>query len=133
MNSRAIAFAVATALFIAEGCKRSGGSLAVSPAPSKPAVATSSAAANPIEGQLSPATPSALNDEIRNRGSLTFRSWNGKWIGMDADTDLTFLPDGVIHMVEYGIGVSHTAGRTRRLTAVISPFSFPRSAARGHR
>jgi hypothetical protein len=31
-------------------------------------------------------------------------------MGMDADTDLTFLPGGAVHMIEYGVGVSQYRG-----------------------
>jgi len=52
-----------------------------------------------------PAAAPAL-DELESRvakdGSLTFRSWNGKLIGMDNDTEITFLPNRVVHMTEYG-------------------------------
>ena len=52
-----------------------------------------------------PAAALAL-DELESRvakdGSLTFRSWNGKLIGMDSDTEITFLPNRVVHMTEYG-------------------------------
>jgi len=37
---------------------------------------------------------------------VTFRSFGGKWIGMDGDTDLTFLPNGAVHMFEYGDAVT---------------------------
>jgi hypothetical protein len=57
-----------------------------------------------------PATAAALNDAIRDRGAVTFRSWDGNWIGMDADTDLTFLPGGVVHLFEYGFGISSYRG-----------------------
>ena len=30
-----------------------------------------------------------FSEQLRRDGSITFRSWNGKWVGLDADTYLT--------------------------------------------
>jgi hypothetical protein len=43
-----------------------------------------------------------FNDLIAKDGMITFGAWNGKRVGMDADTDITFLPEGRAHMNEYG-------------------------------
>jgi len=43
--------------------------------------------------------------QLHTRKSITFRSWNGVKLGMDADTDLTFLPNGKAHMFEYGFSL----------------------------
>jgi hypothetical protein len=51
-----------------------------------------------------------LDALIAKRGSVTFRSWDGEWQGTDNDTDLTFLPNGVAHMLEYGDGIDSYAG-----------------------
>ena len=48
------------------------------------------------------AAASEFTNHIYRHGSITFRSWNGKAIGMDCDTDLTFFPRGTVHMWEYG-------------------------------
>jgi hypothetical protein len=47
-----------------------------------------------------------LHALIAKHGSVTFRSFGGKWVGTDGDTDLTFLPGGAAHMFEYGVGVT---------------------------
>jgi hypothetical protein len=44
----------------------------------------------------------ALKDLIAKEGSVTFRSWNGKLFGRDSDTDITFLPEHRVRMIEYG-------------------------------
>ncbi len=56
-------------------------------------------------GSAAPATADDLTELIAARGSVTFRSWGGKWIGTDCDTDITFLPNQVAYMIEYGVGV----------------------------
>jgi hypothetical protein len=54
-----------------------------------------------------------LESKIAGAGSLTFESWDGKWIGMDCDTDIIFLPDHELRMVEYGDGVDTYHGSYR--------------------
>jgi hypothetical protein len=44
----------------------------------------------------------AFNDLMMKEGLLTFRSWNGKLFGKDSDTDITFLPEHRVRMIEYG-------------------------------
>jgi len=61
-------------------------------------------------GPAAPASASDLAALIAKQGSVTFRSFGGKWVGMDGDTDLTFLPNGAVHMFEYGIGVTGYRG-----------------------
>src|SRR5438874_12435583 len=46
-----------------------------------------------------------FSEQLRRDGSITFRSWNGKWVGLDADTDLRFFPKQKIEMAEYGISI----------------------------
>ncbi len=53
-----------------------------------------------------PASASDLNALIEERGSITFRSWDGIWIGTDCDTEITFLPDQVVYLIEYEDAVS---------------------------
>jgi len=58
-----------------------------------------------------PGSPvSELHDRIQQNGSVTFRSWNGKWIGTDCDTEITLLPDQVAYMHEHGYSVSGYRG-----------------------
>jgi hypothetical protein len=96
-----IAFAVAISV-CAIGCRDAGQS-ALSPGHSQTAPEASI-------GTAKPASASELNNLIAEHGSVTFRSFNGKWIGMDGDTDVTFLPKGAVHMVEYGAGVGYYDG-----------------------
>jgi hypothetical protein len=51
-----------------------------------------------------------FNDLLANRGKLTFLSWGGQWVGTDCDTDLTFMPGGVVEMTGYGYTVNTFAG-----------------------
>jgi len=44
-----------------------------------------------------------FDDFIHREGVIVFRSWNGNFIGTDCDTDLRFLPDLHVEMVEYGV------------------------------
>jgi len=55
----------------------------------------------------------AFEDLLRRDGALTFRSWEGKRIGMDCDTDLRFFPGGKLEMVECGLGVVQYEGTYR--------------------
>jgi hypothetical protein len=60
-----------------------------------------------------PSTKAAIsefNDLLATRGRVAFLSWNGKWIGMDGDTDITFLPAGAVEMTEYGYSVRNYKG-----------------------
>jgi hypothetical protein len=63
--------------------------------------------------RANPATAADVNDLIGKRGSLTFRSWDGRWIGTDCDTDITFLPDQVVYIIESGIVVQQFKGTYR--------------------
>ena len=51
------------------------------------------------------ATPGAqeFQHRVANRGSITFRTWNGKLVGRDADAELTFFRDGSAHLFDWGI------------------------------
>jgi hypothetical protein len=56
----------------------------------------------PYVGEVRPASAANLDALIAERGSLTFLSWNGEWIGTDVDTDITFLPGREAHMFRHG-------------------------------
>jgi hypothetical protein len=92
-------------------CERSAPSAArPQPTASPTTLPHAPVAPEPAAGPSNPVTAAEFKNEIRQRGSLTFRSWNGKWIGMDGDTDLTFLPGGAVRMIEYGFSVTQYPG-----------------------
>src|SRR5690606_36752167 len=68
------------------------------------------AATQPFDDEVKPASAADLEALIAERGSLTFLSWNGQWIGIDGDTDITFLPGGEAHMFEYGFEMTGYRG-----------------------
>jgi hypothetical protein len=90
----------ATLLLATAGCKRSN-TAAVPPTPLPAATKEPTFVVDPALESLPVAMPAELNEEIRKRGAITFRSWNGTWIGTDCDTDLTFLPGGAVHLFQY--------------------------------
>src|SRR2546427_12171191 len=53
---------------------------------------------------------SNFNDRIAKDGLLTFRSWSGKLLRTDSDTEITFLPEQRVHMTEYGYVVNSYDG-----------------------
>lgn len=55
-------------------------------------------------------TIAELESRIARAGSVTFRSWEGKLIGMDSDTEITFFPNQTAHMTEYGYVVTSYMG-----------------------
>jgi hypothetical protein len=55
---------------------------------------------------VSAATPFDLNEFVTERGSLTFRSYDGKCIGSDCDTEITFMPDQVAYLVGFNDDVA---------------------------
>lgn len=60
-----------------------------------------------------PSVTTAINElesRVARDGSFTFRSWEGKSVGMDSDTELTFLPNQTVHMTEYGYVVTGYKG-----------------------
>lgn len=62
---------------------------------------------------IQPSESSAVAEfkgQLARDGKVRFRSWNGKWIGMDGDTDLNFMPDGVVVMWEAGFTVRSYKG-----------------------
>jgi len=48
---------------------------------------------------------------IQRSGSVTFRSWNGKALRMDSDTELTFFSGNAVHMFEWGYTLTSYSGR----------------------
>jgi len=56
---------------------------------------------------------SNFNDRIAKDGLLTFRSWSGKLLRTDSDTEITFLPEQRVHMTEYGYVVNSYDGSYR--------------------
>ena len=52
----------------------------------------------------------ALDTRFADAESIAFRSWNGKWIGMDCDTDVTLNADGTAVVTEYGYAVREYSG-----------------------
>jgi hypothetical protein len=48
---------------------------------------------------------------IQRNGSITFRSWNGKALHMDSDTEMTFFPNNAVHMFEWGFTLASYSGR----------------------
>lgn len=59
---------------------------------------------------VDPVDDAEWTGRMAERDSITFRSWGGRWIGTDCDTDLTFFPNGKVEMIEYGDGVEHYQG-----------------------
>jgi len=52
----------------------------------------------------------AFQEQLENDGEVVYRSFGGKWIGMDGDTDLYFGPENRVVMTEYGAVVSAYEG-----------------------
>lgn len=122
MNAvRTFLIVAATSLLLA-ACERRNESAVAPRKPDAPAVG------GPVT--TSPTTVAAggdLDALIAKQGSVTFRSYGGKWIGLDGDTDLTFLPNGALHMFEYGYAVSGYRGTYQidsagRVTAQLPTF-----------
>jgi hypothetical protein len=84
---------------VVAGC-RDGDNLA------KPSISGQPTSTQPTTAPATYASATDLDALIAKQGSVTFRSFDGKWIGRDGDTDLTFLPKAAVHMFEYGVGVS---------------------------
>jgi hypothetical protein len=56
---------------------------------------------------------SEFHDRIEKNSSITFRSWNGKAIRKDSDTEITFFANGVAHMFEWGYALTSYTGTYR--------------------
>jgi len=67
----------------------------------------------PVKDAPATAAVAAFRDRARTNGSITFRSWNGQALRMDSDTELTFYPDGSVHMFEWGFGLMAYSGSYR--------------------
>jgi len=61
-------------------------------------------------GPTTGASEADMDGIIHDRGAVTFRSWNGKWIGSDSDSDITFLPGSIAYLTEYGAAVVRCKG-----------------------
>jgi hypothetical protein len=59
-----------------------------------------------------PVTPAAADfqERLDRAGVVTFRSWNGRALRMDSDTELVFFRDGSVGMLEYGYALSRYRG-----------------------
>jgi hypothetical protein len=55
-------------------------------------------------------TVSVFQEIIRTDGAVTFRSWEGKALRKDSDTEFAFFPEGRVEMLEYGFGLTRYAG-----------------------
>jgi hypothetical protein len=53
----------------------------------------------------------ALDRAYGESDSVPFRSWNGKWIGTDCDTEIVLHRDGRVSLTEFGYGVDDYEGR----------------------
>jgi len=51
-----------------------------------------------------------LDAAFADSGGILFRSWDGRWIGMDSDTDIELHADGNVVLTEYGYAVSKYDG-----------------------
>jgi hypothetical protein len=58
-----------------------------------------------------PSPVSEFQSHLQGNGSITFRSWNGKALRMDSDTEMTFFPKSVVHMFESGYTLASYSGR----------------------
>ena len=73
------------------------------------AVACQSAGSIRAEKTTSAAV-SAFQNYIQSKGSITFRSWNGKALRMDSDTELVFFQNSSVYMLEWGITLTRYSG-----------------------
>jgi hypothetical protein len=55
----------------------------------------------------------ALEKKVLQRGSVTFRTREGKWIGDEQDRDLTLFPKGQCCFTTYGYSANHVLGTYR--------------------
>lgn len=65
-----------------------------------------------------------LENEVTENGYVTFRSFGGKWVGMDGDTELKFLPGRTVQMTEFGYSVAAYLGTYTVSQGCIIP-TFP--------
>jgi len=52
----------------------------------------------------------AFDAAFADSGGILFRSWDGRWIGMDSDSDIELHADGNAVLTEYGFAVSKFDG-----------------------
>ncbi len=52
-----------------------------------------------------------FNDLLAKEGRIEFRSWNGKWIGTDCDTDIVLRSGGIVEVVEYADAIARYEGK----------------------
>ena len=52
----------------------------------------------------------AIKDASASDGFISFRSWNGKWIGTDCDTEMELHSDGKAVLREYGYAIRTCVG-----------------------
>ena len=57
-----------------------------------------------------PISEAELDLAITKRGLVTFSSWQGRRIGADCDSEITFLPNHCAHMTEYGYAQDDYSG-----------------------
>jgi hypothetical protein len=88
--------AIAIALFAAGCC------------PSAPEIPHSST--QPTTRLTTGSPVEVFRTKVAHTGSILFRSFSGKEIGTDCDSDLKFLPDGTIKMAEYGYALQNYEG-----------------------
>lgn len=63
-----------------------------------------------VEG---PPAVAALQERLAREGSVILRSWKGRWIGTDVDTDFQLLRDGRVKIVDYDEDVDTHHARCR--------------------
>lgn len=64
--------------------------------------------ANPFPRSV--ASQADVDALIAKRGSVTFLSHDGKWIGDDSDRQIGLYPENVVHLVIFGVGVLYFRG-----------------------
>jgi len=52
-----------------------------------------------------------FNEQLAKEGRIEFRSWNGKWIGTDCDTDIVLRSGGIVEVVEYADAIARYEGK----------------------
>lgn len=52
-----------------------------------------------------------FHELLAKKVKVVFRSWNGKWIGTDCDTDVIFRPAEVVEVVEYRDAIARYEGK----------------------
>lgn len=62
----------------------------------------------------------ALDAAFTDSQLILFQSWNGKWIGMDCDTNIELNVDGGVMLTEYGYAISEYNGTYSITTAADS-------------